>query len=332
MIADYSSKTVLIVDNSPVITRLIKNNLLEIGFSEDKLTLVNAGNQASMFLDLQHFDLVTTSIHLKGMDGIDIIKAVRASSDEKIKVTPFIVISAERKAYYFEELEKIGHNQYLQKPFTKELLRQAVCSVFYPELALTGAGKPGEPPPTPPPSPSTPLKLDIKIINPFIESTIEALGQYMAQAVAGVPTDTDNVSGDFSSMIDITDQANGIKASIILFFPKDVACKIYAGIFGEVDLEQVCGVVQELGNIIAGIVKPKINECSQDIYSMVYPGQSIKEENGGILSFQLGLPVTTMKDNHTVSLDNKDAPKFVVPFNIDQEKISLLVQFQKYEG
>lgn len=329
MIADYSSKTVLIVDNSPVITRLIKNNLLEIGFSEDKLTLVNAGNQASMFLDLQHFDLVTTSIHLKAMDGIDIIKTVRASSDEKTKVTPFIIISAERKEYYSEELKKIGYNQYLQKPFTKELLRQAVCSVFYPELALTQEEKPGESPP--PPAPSAPLKLDIKIINPFIESTIEALGQYMAQAVAGDPTDTDNVSGDFSSMIDITDKANGIKTSIILFFPKDVACKIYAGIFGEVDLEQVCGVVQELGNIIAGIVKPKISERSQDIYSLIYPGQSIKEENGGVLSFQLGLPVTTMKDNHTVSLDNKDAPKFVVPFNIDQEKISLLVQFQKYE-
>lgn len=332
MIADYSSKTVLIVDNSPVITRLIKNNLLEIGFSEDKLTLVNAGNQASMFLDLQPFDLVTTSIHLKAMDGIDIIKAVRSNSDEKIKATPFIIISAERKEYYSKELEMMGHNQYLQKPFTKELLRQAVCSVFYPDLAITEPGKPIESPPPPPPSPATPLKLDVKIINPFIESTIEALGQYMAQAVAGDPTDTDKVSGDFSSMIDITDKANGIKTSIILFFPKDVACKIYAGIFGDIDLEQVCGVVQELGNIIAGIVKPKISDCSQDIYSLIYPGQSIKEENGGVLTFQLGLPVTTMKDNHTVSLDNKDAPKFVVPFNIDQEKISLLVQFQKYEG
>lgn len=333
MIADYSNKTVLIVDNSPVITRLIKNNLMEMGFGEDKLTLVNAGNQASMFLDLQQYNLVTTSIHLKALDGIDILKTVRASSDEKTKNTPFIIISAERKEYYIEDLVKLGHTQYLQKPFTKELLQQAVCTVFYPDLILasTAEEKSVEPPPLPPtPLSSAPLNIDLKIINPFIESTVEALGQYMTQAVAGEPTDTDDVSGDFSSVIDITDKPNGIKSRIILFFPKDVACKIYAGIFGEVDLEQVCGIVQELGNIIAGIVKPKISECSQDIYNLIYPGQTLKEENGGKLSFQLGLPVTTMKDNHRIFLDNKDATKFVVPFNIDQDKISLLVQFQKY--
>lgn len=333
MTPDYSNKAVLIVDNSPVITRLIKNNLMQMGFNESKLSMVNAGNQASMFLDLQQYDLVTTSIHLKAIDGIDILKTVRASSDEKTKNTPFIIVSAERKEYYFEELEKIGNTKYLQKPFTKELLEQAVCAIFYPDLVV--APPPEVEKPTEPKLPSTqltvkPLKIDIKIINPFIESTVEALGQYMAQAVAGEPTDTDDVSGDFSSMIDITDKANGIKSSIILFFPKEAACKIYAGIFGEVDLEQVCGVVQELGNIIAGIVKPKISELSQNIYSLIYPGQSIKEENGGILSFQLGLPVTTMKDNHTVSLDNKDALKFVVPFSIEQDKISLIVQFQKY--
>jgi two-component system chemotaxis response regulator CheY len=334
MIADYSNKTVLIIDNSPVITRLIKNNMVEMGFGEDKLTMVNAGNQASMFLDLQQYDLVTTSIHLKALDGIDILKALRASSDEKTKNTPFIIISAERKEYFIEDLEKLGSTHYLQKPFTKELLQQALCTVFYPDLvqASTTVEKTEEasPPSAPLATSSAPLNIDIKIINPFIESTVEALGQYMAQAVAGEPTDADDVSGDFSSVIDITDKSNGVKSRIILFFPKDVACKIYAGIFGEVDLEQVCGVVQELGNIIAGIVKPKISECSQDIYSLIYPGQTLKEENGGKLSFQLGLPVTTMKDNHRIFLDNKDGAKFVVPFNIDQDKISLLVQFQKY--
>lgn len=332
MSADYASKAVLIVDNSPVITRLIKNYLIRTGFAEENIMLTNDGNQASMMLDLKGFDLVTTGMHVKAIDGIDLLKTVRGSSDEKVKSTPFIIISAERKEYFVEALEKIGYNGYLQKPFTWEQLTQAVNDVFHPNTSDVIPPE-ADKQPLPASLPATnAIKVNPKFITPFIESTVEALGQYMAQAVAGEPLDTDSLSGDFSSRIDLTDKQNALMAIIVLSFPKNVACKIYSGIFGEVDLEQVCGVVQELGNIIAGIVKPKISDLSQDIYNLVYPGQTLKTDDGGNLNFQLGLPVATMKDNHTITLDNKGVARFTVPFEIDQEKISLLVQYQKHNA
>jgi hypothetical protein len=55
-----------------------------------------------------------------------------------------------------------------------------------------------------------------------------------------------------------------------LYFAEKVACDIYADIFGEVDPEQVNGVVQELGNIIGGIVNPKITGFSSEIYGLAY--------------------------------------------------------------
>ena len=331
MTTDYAGKSILVIDNSPVITRLIKNYLIQTGFSGENIILANDGNQASMMLELKNFDLVTTSMHIKFVNGIDLLKIVRGNSDEKIKNTPFLIISAERKEYFVQELEKIGYDGYLQKPFTSEQLKNAVNDVFHPNSPPAVFPATDKPSVSSPPQ-ATPLKIDLKFINPFIESTTEALGQYMAQAVAGEPLDTDQLTGDFSAMIDLTDTQNALMSVIVLSFPKNVACKIYAGIFGEVELEQVCGVVQELGNIIAGIVKPKISDLSQEIFSLVYPGQTMKTMNGGKLNFQLGLPVATMKDNHTITLDNKDAPRFSVPFDIEQEKIGLLVQFQEYKS
>ena len=321
----------MVVDNSPVITRIIKNYLMGIGFTGENITLVNDGNTASMMLELQNFDLVTTGMRLKAYDGVDLLKQVRENSDEKIKSTPFIIISAERKEYFTEILNELGCNGYVQKPFTVTQLRDSINNIFNP-VAATILAETVNTQTLSLDVTAAPSKLDPKFIKPFIESTIEALEQYMAQATPGEPMDTDTLLGDISSMIDLTDQKNAITLKIILSFPKSVACKIYEGIFGEVDMEQVCGVVQELGNIIAGIVKPKIADLSQEIYNLVHPGQTINVDNGNMLDFQLGLPVATMRDNHTVTLDIKDAPRFTIPFEIAQEKVCILIQFQKFEG
>lgn len=302
-----------------------------IGFAGDNITLVNDGNTASMMLELQNFDLVTTGMRLKAYEGVDLLRQVRESSDEKIKSTPFIIISAERKEYFTEVLSELGCNGYIQKPFTVTQLRDSINSIFNPVEATVPAETVKEQTLSLAVT-TAPPKLDQKFINPFIESTLESLEQYMAQAVPGEPMDTDVLLGDISSMIDLTDRQNAITLKIVLSFPKSVACKIYEGIFGEVDMQQVCGVVQELGNIIAGIVKPKLADLSQEIYELVYPGQTLNTGNGNTLDFQLGLPVATMADNHTVTLEIKDAPRFTIPFEIAQEKVCVLIQFQKCSG
>ena len=56
---------------------------------------------------------------------------------------------------------------------------------------------------------------------------------------------------------------------MVVNFPKEAACKIYKKIFGEVAIEQMSGVVQELVTIIGGIVKPKISPYSKEIVKLV---------------------------------------------------------------
>ena len=75
----------------------------------------------------------------------------------------------------------------------------------------------------------------------------------MAEAIPGSSKSPVELKGYFSAWVDLLDSGNRIQITLILNFPKKAACDIYEGIFGEVDIEQVCGLVQELSNIICGI-------------------------------------------------------------------------------
>ena len=77
--------------------------------------------------------------------------------------------------------------------------------------------------------------------------------QYLAEAIPGISKSPVELKGYFSAWVDLQDSENRIQITLIMNFPKKAACNIYEGIFGEVDIEQVCGVVQELSNIICGI-------------------------------------------------------------------------------
>ena len=49
----------------PVITKILKNFLLGIDFEEKNIFLAKDGNQASIMLGLETFDLITSGLHMK---------------------------------------------------------------------------------------------------------------------------------------------------------------------------------------------------------------------------------------------------------------------------
>ena len=125
---------------------------------------------------------------------------------------------------------------------------------------------------------------------------------------------------------------------MILNFSKKAACDIYEGIFGEVDIEQVCGLVQELSNIICGIVKPRIAEFAKEIAQLVHqeyghddvrPEKDLPEEEIE-LTWDLGFPETKMGEGHALDIASNEVPKFHVPFKIKDETFHLLVLLQKF--
>ncbi|KMP11269.1 hypothetical protein UR09_03735 [Candidatus Nitromaritima sp. SCGC AAA799-A02] len=322
MSSEYGEKKVLVADNSPVMAHIIKSNLVALGFDEEKVITANDGEHAFMMLEVASFQLVTTGIHMKVKDGFELIREVRASDQEGSPAARIIVVTSERDPATIEQLEKAKINAYLSKPFTASQLGDTISKIFKNEETLTSIEMIST---SASDVPESKLDIDFGIIQAFVDSTVDSMGQYMVSAVPGEPVAYDEFDGYFSSSLDLTNADQNIRMLLALNFPKDVACKIYEGIFGEVDMDQVCGVVQELVNIIGGIVKPKIDEFSAEIISLVHPGRKPPDK----LSWDLGLPCAQMGEGHTFNIGKESDPKFIVPFQVNNEKFDLVVVFQK---
>jgi len=152
--------------------------------------------------------------------------------------------------------------------------------------------------------------------------------QFMAEATLDSSISPVELKGYFSAWVDLVDSEKRIKITMILNFPKKAACDIYEGIFGEVDIEEVCGVVQELANIIGGIVKPKISPFSREIAQLIPEAKDLPGEIN--LTWDLGLPESKMGEDHYLDIEVNGMPKFRVPFQIKDETFHLVVLIQKF--
>jgi CheY-like chemotaxis protein len=321
MTSDYADKSVLVLDNSSFMTRLIKNILVSAGFTEANVWTVNDGNQANMMLDLKQFDLITSGIHLKTKSGIKLLQELRQSKNEELRKVPFLLITSERSEYFEKELEGIQINGYLQKPFSRDALTQAVRQALNggkTQIATTT--------PVPPPEEITTFPLP-QVVQAFSECMVESLGQYMVAATAKPLMTHANFKGEVTAKIDLTDAQNSVKILIAVFFPQPIAENIYAGIFGETDATQVPALVMELANILGGIIKPKITPHSKDIFSMVHAGKPLPEDQEKLV-FNLGLPSTDFHTQLSAELQTPNSHKFGLPFELDGGQVALFVQLQ----
>ena len=320
------SKKVLVADNSPVMTKIIMNNLLELGFAKDNIFVSNTGNQVSMMLDLECFDLMTSGLHISQKDGIEILSEIRQNPDESKRQLPFLIITAERDDNLIKRITDLGGNGYINKPFTKAQISNAIRKIFQDELGDSQEDEITASTPKTASQSTSELAIAPKIIQPFIDSTLEAIGQYMVTAEPTSPVAANDFRGFFSASVELSDAKNSILLTLILNFPKKLACDIYEGIFGEVDLEQVCEVVKELVNIIGGAIKPKLGEVSAEVICLLSPETN---SAGTTLDLKLGLPSGKMGEEHNLNVEDEEALRFTVPFNVQGEQFTLTTVFQK---
>jgi two-component system response regulator (stage 0 sporulation protein F) len=125
------SKRVLIVDDEETILRLLKSSLTSLGGSYEVVTENNGESAIQKFREAP-FDLVVTDYMMDGMDGMQLLAAVKELSPE----TRVIMITA----YGSSELEQQAHDleiyRYLTKPLEIALFRQIVKEAL--ESSKTG--------------------------------------------------------------------------------------------------------------------------------------------------------------------------------------------------
>jgi two-component system chemotaxis response regulator CheY len=117
---------ILVVDDFSTMRRIIKNLLRDLGFTNTQEA--DDGNTALPMLQAGNFDFLVTDWNMPGMQGIDLLKAVRA--DAKLKTMPVLMVTAESKREQIIEAAQAGVNGYIVKPFTAATLNEKLQKIF----------------------------------------------------------------------------------------------------------------------------------------------------------------------------------------------------------
>lgn len=120
---------VLVVDDYKTMIRIIRNLLKQLGF--DNVDEAEDGAAALAKLRVKQYGLVISDWNMEPMTGYELLREVRA--DDKLKTTPFIMITAESKTENVVAAKKAGVNNYIVKPFNAATLKgkmQAVLGDF----------------------------------------------------------------------------------------------------------------------------------------------------------------------------------------------------------
>ncbi|PST96981.1 chemotaxis protein CheY [Photobacterium iliopiscarium] len=117
---------ILIVDDFSTMRRIVKNLLRDLGFNNT--VEADDGLTALPLLKRGDFDFVVTDWNMPGMQGIDLLRQIRA--DEQLKHLPVLMITAEAKREQIIEAAQAGVNGYIIKPFNAVTLKEKIAKIF----------------------------------------------------------------------------------------------------------------------------------------------------------------------------------------------------------
>ena len=117
---------ILVVDDFSTMRRIIKNLLKDLGFSN--IQEADDGSTALPMLQQGDFDFVVTDWNMPGMQGIDLLRAIRA--DDSLKHLLVLMVTAEAKKEQIVAAAQAGVNGYVVKPFTAATLKEKLEKIF----------------------------------------------------------------------------------------------------------------------------------------------------------------------------------------------------------
>ncbi len=119
---------VLIVDDSPTIRFIFKNNLEKITTSKIKVFEAGNGEAALGIMHSVDISLLITDIQMPVMNGVELITEVR-KLDNYLRL-PIIVVSAALDEHISAELKSLRISNIVSKPFTKSEFDSIVVSTI----------------------------------------------------------------------------------------------------------------------------------------------------------------------------------------------------------
>ncbi len=117
-------KTVLIVDDSNTMRKIVSRALRQAGIDFDEILEAGDGQEALDVLGNNKVDVVLSDINMPNMTGLEFLKA--KSEDDAIKDIPVVMISTETGADIIDQAKALGAKGAVKKPFTPDLINDTL--------------------------------------------------------------------------------------------------------------------------------------------------------------------------------------------------------------
>lgn len=127
---DIKRARVVVVEDEKIMSTFILGSLRRLGILD--LYAFENGAEALKELSKLKPDLILTDVHMQPVGGIELVRQLRASADNRISSTPVIFLSADSSSTTVGEALPLGVTGYIVKPPSLAALTAKI------ELALKG--------------------------------------------------------------------------------------------------------------------------------------------------------------------------------------------------
>ncbi|WP_373496396.1 PAS domain S-box protein [Aquiflexum sp.] len=121
---------ILVAEDNLVNQIMIKKFLKKWGVGE--VVMANDGNEAISAFEKQDFNLILLDLQMPDKDGFQVAEFVRSFPDSKKKNIPIIALTASSLIEVKEQLEKVGMDDYIPKPFNPDNLYTKILKFLEP--------------------------------------------------------------------------------------------------------------------------------------------------------------------------------------------------------
>jgi two-component system chemotaxis response regulator CheY len=120
--------SVLIVDDSAVMRKIVERSLRQAGIEIDKVLEADSGATALAVIQQTVPDMIFSDVNMPTMDGIEFIRQLQGV--ESAKGVPVVMITTEGSQTRVMEALSLGAQGYIRKPFTPDQVRAQVVPLL----------------------------------------------------------------------------------------------------------------------------------------------------------------------------------------------------------
>jgi len=118
----------LIVDDSTAIRKILIRVLRQANLEVGLVLEASDGTEALQILERHPISMIISDINMPNMDGIELLRVVRASS--RWHDLPLVLITTEGGQARVQEAAELGATSYVRKPFSADQLRDKLAGLL----------------------------------------------------------------------------------------------------------------------------------------------------------------------------------------------------------